>query len=124
MSVKKHDRHESKVEFENAYFTIHDDAIQLIQNSFGGTKEKRIIFKDYLAVSSRKILADILDIGTEITESEISNCYRSWKYSTIKDCSHCKRTIQSMDSLYNALFPESDKNKKPKRQDLIRKENI
>ena len=66
MSVKKHDRHESKVEFENAYFTIHDDAIRLIQNSFGGTKEKRIIFKDYLAVSSRKILADILDIGTEI----------------------------------------------------------
>lgn len=66
MSVKKHDRHESKVEFENAYFTIHDDAIRLIQNSFGGTKEKRIIFKDYLTVSSRKILADILDIGTEI----------------------------------------------------------
>lgn len=62
-----------------------------------------------------------LELGI-MSESEISNCYRSWKYSTIKDCSHCKRTIQSMDSLYSALFPERDKYKKPKRQDLIRKE--
>lgn len=64
-----------------------------------------------------------LELGI-MSESEISNCYRSWKYSTIKDCSHCKRTIQSMDSLYNALFPERDKYKKPKRHDLIRKEII
>lgn len=66
MSVKKHDRTESKVEFERAYFAIHDDAVLLIHNSFGGDKEKREAYKDYLHVVSRKVLADILDIGTEI----------------------------------------------------------
>ena len=66
MSVKKHDRKESKVEFERAYFTIHDDAIRLIKCSFGGDKEKREAYKDYLHVVSRKVLADIMDIGTEI----------------------------------------------------------
>lgn len=35
MSVHKGDRHQSKVEFDNTYYKIHDDAVKLIENHLG-----------------------------------------------------------------------------------------
>lgn len=41
----------------------------------------------------------------KMTELQIYNCYISWRNSVVKDCNACKRTIDSIDRLYNELFP-------------------
>ena len=66
MSVTKGERRDSKVEFDNTYFKIHDDAVKLIRYSFGASKEVRETASNYIKVVSSKILSDILDIGTNI----------------------------------------------------------
>lgn len=41
-----------------------------------------------------------------MTETEIYNCYQSWRGTIVKDYNACKHTLQRMDALYVSLFPE------------------
>ena len=66
MSVNVGDRNESKIEFDNTYFKIHDDAIGLIGNSLGSKKELKESHKYYIDICSKKVLDIIMDIGTNI----------------------------------------------------------
>lgn len=66
MSVVKGNRRESKVEFDNNYFKIHDDAVRIIKNSFGADKEERKTNAAYIRAVSIKVLEDVLDIGKYI----------------------------------------------------------
>ena len=66
MSVNMADRKESKVEFDNKYFTIHNDAITIIENNFGGKKEIAEKHKSYIFFMARKIMDIIYDMGTHI----------------------------------------------------------
>lgn len=54
-----------------------------------------------------------------MTEFEIHNCYLSWRNVVVKDCNHCKRTIQSIDDLYDMLFPMKEKYNKLTRTQII-----
>ena len=54
-----------------------------------------------------------------MTESEIRNCYLSWRGSLLKDCNACHKTIASMDKLYNDLFPIKEVMIKKKRNETI-----
>ena len=66
MSVKKGDRRESKVEFDNIYFRIHDDAVKLIQNHFGAKCQARENLSDYIRAMSFNVYRNVFDIGTYI----------------------------------------------------------
>lgn len=66
MSVVKGNRRESKVEFDNSFYKVHDDAVQIIKNSFGADKEMRETNAAYIKAMSVKVLEDILDIGKHI----------------------------------------------------------
>lgn len=66
MSVNKVDRRESKVEFDNNYFRIYDDAIKIIKYNFGADKKRREEYKDYIRVMSIKVLEIVTDLGTHI----------------------------------------------------------
>ena len=57
----------------------------------------------------------------KMSEFDIHNCYLSWRNSVIKDCNSCKRTIESLDNLYNELFPEHETYYKFTRTELINK---
>ena len=63
-----------------------------------------------------------------ISTLEIQNAYRSWRNNIIKDCNACKRTIRSIDRLYDQLFSEHEKNEKYTReyiiQEIYRKEKV
>lgn len=63
-----------------------------------------------------------------ISTLEIQNAYRSWRNNIIKDCNACKRTIRSIDHLYDQLFSEHEKNEKYTReyiiQEIYRKEKV
>lgn len=43
-----------------------------------------------------------------ISELDIRNAYKSWRNGAVKDCNACKRTISSMDKLYDSLFPDKE----------------
>ena len=66
MAVDKVDRKESKVEFDNAYFKVFDDAVELIKNNFGADKERREWYKDFIRVMSSEILRIATRLGTHI----------------------------------------------------------
>lgn len=66
MSVNKADRRQSKIEFDNTYFRVYDDAVHIIKNSFGADKEYRDEYKEYIRVMSAKILDIVMDLGTHI----------------------------------------------------------
>ena len=63
-----------------------------------------------------------------ISALEIQNAYRSWRNNIIKDCNACKRTIRSIDRLYDQLFTEHEKSKRYTReyiiQEIYRKEKV
>ena len=65
MSVNKSDRRESKVEFDNIYFKVYDDAIKIIQNKFGAKdiEAERTGYINYMASS---IMKSVTDMGTYI----------------------------------------------------------
>lgn len=43
MSIPKGERRQSKVEFDNTYFKVHDDATRLIDNNFGAKQTSEYI---------------------------------------------------------------------------------
>lgn len=54
-----------------------------------------------------------------LTEYHIRNCYISWRNNVIKECNHCEKTINSLDRLYDSLFPEHETYKRVPRDKLI-----
>lgn len=65
-NVRVNDRKPSKVEFDNTYYKIYDDAVNLIELNFGADKRFQEEHKSYLEVASKKIYAVVYDIGTNI----------------------------------------------------------
>lgn len=65
-NVRKNDQKKSKVEFDNTYFKVHDDAIFLIENKFGAKGELQQTFETYINVMKEKVLNDVIDMGTNI----------------------------------------------------------
>lgn len=57
----------------------------------------------------------------EMTELQINNCYRSWRNTVVKDCNACSRTIESLDKLYDSLFPNKETYVKLSRKEMIDK---
>ena len=55
----------------------------------------------------------------DLSELKIHNCYLSWRNGVLKDCNACDRTIESIDRLYEELFPEHEIYKRPTRDELI-----
>ena len=66
MSVNKPDRKESRVEFENAYFHVYDDALRLMKNNYGASKELVTEYENYIRIMNAKIFSIINDLGTYI----------------------------------------------------------
>lgn len=66
MAVNTVDRRESRVEFDRVYFRVYDDAMKIIQNNFGASKEIREERKGYIAVMSDRVLKSVTDLGTHI----------------------------------------------------------
>ena len=64
--VNDGDKNKSKVQFDETYQKIHDDAMFLIKVNFGASKEKAEENKGYLGLAAKTIIKDILDIGTYI----------------------------------------------------------
>ena len=64
MSVNKSDRRESKVEFDNTYFKVYHDAVNLISNGFGAEipNDK----KWYANMMAKAIMKSVNDLGTYI----------------------------------------------------------
>ena len=63
MSVVKRDQKESKVEFDNTYFKIYEDAIRLINNRFGASDEIKRNYSLYINTVSQEVLVTISNIG-------------------------------------------------------------
>lgn len=82
MSVHKGDRHQSKVEFDNTYYKIHDEGV--------------------------------------MSEYDIRNNYKSWRNNITKDHNVYQDTIDSMDKLYDDLFPVREVYIRPTREELIK----
>lgn len=66
MSVNKGDRKQSKVEFDNNYYRIHDDCVKLIENHLGAKGETRESHQYYIASVSSAIYKSVLELGTYI----------------------------------------------------------
>lgn len=54
-----------------------------------------------------------------MSELNIRNCYKSWRNNLVKDCNACHRTIQTMDKLYNKLFPIRETRIKQSRNQIV-----
>jgi len=59
----------------------------------------------------------MLDIG-KMTETDILNCYKSWKGTVIIDHNACHKTLRNMDLLYNSLFTKHEPEKRIGRNEL------
>lgn len=66
MSVVKGERKESKVEFDNVYFTIYKDAVRLINCQFGASELKKKEYYIYITEMSKEVLNTVSDIGKHI----------------------------------------------------------
>ena len=55
----------------------------------------------------------------DLSELKIHNCYLSWRNAVLKDCNACNRTIESIDRLYEELFPKHETYIRPTRDELI-----
>lgn len=73
MSQRKGDRKTSKkTEFDNTYFKIFDDCINLIDNHFGANTEMQEEKTIFIRTMSEKVFNRVCDIGTYI---RIANSY-------------------------------------------------
>lgn len=66
MGVKLLERNKSKIEFDNAYYAMYDDAVKLVNNKFGATEEQIEEMGIYLDRTCEKIMDSIYDIGKHI----------------------------------------------------------
>ena len=60
----------------------------------------------------------------KMTANEIYNCYKSWKFAVIKDSPCCKKSMASLDKIFNALYSltKTEKANRTKLYNLITKE--
>ena len=65
-NVKVGDRHESKTAFDNAYYKIFDDSLNLTELKFGASAEQKEQYSTLLKVRCEKIHSIVDDIGTHI----------------------------------------------------------
>lgn len=63
MGVPKNERRESRVEFDNNYFRIYDDAIRLIECGFGSKDDSK---RWYTSLMSKAIIESVTTLGTYI----------------------------------------------------------
>lgn len=54
-----------------------------------------------------------------MSEIHIHNCYISWRNNLKLECNRCKKSLDSLDKLYEELFPEHEVYVKPTRTELI-----
>ena len=66
MSVKKGDRKESKVEFDNTYFKVYSDAVHLINIRFGADDNQKNVYSLYIQTMCEKVLETVSDVGKYI----------------------------------------------------------
>ena len=81
ISVNVGNRRESKVEFDNTYYKIHDDAVNLIKNNFGAKKDVAESNKGYIGIIATKVLTDVMDLGKyiRIANSIYPQCSEEYK---------------------------------------------
>lgn len=60
----------------------------------------------------------LCDAG-RMKEYDVLNCYKSWRQSLISDCSACRTTIQTMDTLFRTLFPRVPIFRRRRREQVI-----
>ena len=65
-----------------------------------------------------KAFRRMLDKG-KMTEDEIWRAYQSWRGTIIIEHNACERSVESMDKLYNSLFPQHKESQKPSRRALV-----
>lgn len=58
-----------------------------------------------------------------MTIEEISNCYKSWRGTFIKEHNACRKTLASMDVLFKSLFAVDIPKQKRSRNKLVRRAN-
>lgn len=61
---------------------------------------------------------ELYDLG-KLSEIKIRNCYKSRICSLMKECNRRSKSIKSLNTLYNELFPVKDKEEKKSRKELI-----
>ena len=69
MSVKVADRKPSKINYEDNYYRIVDDANRLIEHNFGGDRKMLQVFPTYVKEQKEAIMSNILEIGTCIRKA-------------------------------------------------------
>lgn len=65
-----------------------------------------------------KTFRRLVDKG-QMTEVKAYNCYKSWRFSALKDCNACWHTIQSTDRLFNELLPNCQETDRSTRADVM-----
>lgn len=55
-----------------------------------------------------------------MTESDIYNCYQSWRGSVIHEHNACRNIVARMDALYRSLFPVHQEKMKPSRKRMVK----
>lgn len=66
-----------------------------------------------------KAFKRMLDQG-QMTETDIYNCYKSWRGSVVKDHNVFRSTLANLDALYRSLFPEHEEVRKLMRSDIAK----
>lgn len=66
MPTPKGDQRKSRVEFDNVYFKVYEDAVRLCENNFGANEDMRIAYKEYISANKTEIMQDVLAIGRYI----------------------------------------------------------
>ena len=66
MGVPIGDRKESRVEFDNTYFKVYEDAVKLTLLNFGGKDELKETYSQYIQVMSQEVLETVSQMGRYI----------------------------------------------------------
>lgn len=66
MSVNVSDRKTSSVEFDNNYFKLLEDGVNLINKYFGANDNYRDRYQGFIGIISDRILKSLFDMGTHI----------------------------------------------------------
>ena len=56
----------------------------------------------------------------QMRESDIFNCYQSWRGTVVNEHNVCHKIIASMDALYHELFPVHEEKEKPSRKAVVK----
>lgn len=85
MSVPKGRRNKSKIEFDNLFFKIAEDAANMVENHFGADDETYETHRLYLDDKSREVLSLVNHILRYIRMANVFPTCRT-EYETRRDC--------------------------------------